>query len=175
MKYRGVELVNCGPPSRRGPYSRFPSGKYLGQRVEDVIRRDPRYFMWAVKEWLDVSPQQALLFELQTGGGEIPSQYVKSFPDNPSDERSPEDFFKSSKDREAYWRNLDLSIPNYDFDPSGAPSWWREFKQKSQNIDSIWERYFLYQQYVDKEWEISRKMFEDEYRTSQSKERKGTQ
>ena len=158
MKYRGVELVNCGPPSRRGPYSTFPSGKYLGQRVEDIIRRDPRYFMWAVKEWLDVSPSQALLFELQTGGGEIPSQYIKESKEETSkipevEESSPR---VDKRDEMIYSRNLDL-VPNYDFDPSIAPTWWQEFKQKSLEERSLYKRYLLFQEYQDKDWQEVKK------------------
>lgn len=154
MIYKGVELVNCGPPSRKGPFIRFPHGKYQGRKVEDIIVQDPHYFMWAVKEWLDVSPTQALIFELHTGGGEIPSQYIKENKEETSkipevEESSPK---VDKRDEMIYNRNLDL-VPNYDFDPSTAPPWWREFKQRSLEERSLYRRYTLYQEYQDKDWQ----------------------
>lgn len=181
--YRGVELVNCGPPKqRKGPLEKFTFGKYVGCRVEDIIRRDPNYFMWAVKEWLDVSPQQAFLFETVTGGGIIPDSYISERREKkvasalvggedrdspPRPERSP---FDHSKNRKWYEENDFPDWPNYDFDPSIAPEWWEEFKSKIKDL-CLDEANALYRDYQRKEihklMEYWNKEY-DEYRKTRS-------
>lgn len=147
--WKGVELVNCSPPTytqRKGPFERLPQGKYQGSLVEDIIRRDPRYFMWAVKEWLDVSPKQATLFTLLTDG-EIPLRYISE--DAPQDRRNVSPYNVggwSQADEHVYWTNQDL-IPNYDFDPESAPTWWEEYKRKVKGETHPAKRLAVYEQF----------------------------
>lgn len=143
--WKGVELVNCSPPStRRGPCEVLPQGKYQGMRVDDIIRRDPRYFMWAVKEWLNVSPKQAILFTLLTDG-EIPLKYISE--DTPRDKRGG----LPPPDKETYVREIEL-VPNWDFDPESAPSWWQTYKEKSRGKVSLSEKVKVYQDVVREEF-----------------------
>lgn len=146
IKYKGTELVNCSPPPiRKGPYVRFPHGRYEGATITDIIRSDPRYFMYAVKDWLNVTPEQASLFTLVTDG-EIPLRYISQ--DTPLDERS---IRKGDLDSHLYWTNQDL-LPNYDFDPSEAPDWWPEYKERSKGLTRPSERIALYQEIVFREF-----------------------
>ena len=142
--FKGSKLVNC-PPQRKGPYQKYPIGKYQGIPVEEIIRKDPRYFMWTVKEWLNVSPSQAFLFEEVTEGGEIPRKYISEENPPVGGRMSPHSW--DSQDEHLYWTNQDL-IPNYDFDPRGAPSWWLEYKEKIKGEVHPGRRLTIYQKYV---------------------------
>ena len=176
--YHGVELVNCSPPRRRGPLTHFPQGQYKGQRIEDVIRRNPNYVMWAVKEWLDLTPSQAGLFEAVTGGGIIPDRYIKESPPkviSPIREKqeSPPKKEKDSPESAIGWltwgpdgidevNNPGKTIPNYDFDPDMAPDWWPRFKKECEGKNAL-ERYDIYERYRNEELKEMKVAWEKEY------------
>lgn len=148
-------LVNHSPSRRVGPLELFNRGQYKGQRVEDIIRRNPQYVMYCIKEWLDISPRQALVFERCTGGGIIPDRYIKESP--PSEE---DDWTQG--DRRIYNDNLDVGIPNYDFDPGVAPPWWREFKLRSRDSEVMrhpYKYYSLYESYSKRDLQHNLKSF----------------
>jgi len=126
---------------RKGPFRKWPQGKYLGELVEDVIANDPYYFMTAVKEWLDISPYQADLFEEITGGGKIPDRYIK---------RVSEETKLQERDDKLYYSNNDI-LPNWDFDPTLAPKWWPEFKERSKGLTHCCQRVDLYNSYVQRD------------------------
>lgn len=126
---------------REGPYRRFPRGRYQGVPIEEVIRKDPRYVMWAIRDWLDVSPQQATLFTRITGG-EIPPRFVKPSP------LQGEEW--TERDLHVYWSNQDL-VPNYDFYGEG-PSWWEEYKRRVKGETHPAKRLSLYQEYVRRDF-----------------------
>lgn len=127
---------------RRGPWQTFQTGKYKGRRVEDIIRDDVYYFMWAVKEFLDVSPDQAALFR-RTSGGTIPGYLVKS---PPPPRQEPE---LKGRARNIYERSLDI-LPNYDDFPDSRPDWWLEFQEQEKGLDIV-QRLDLYEDFRRKE------------------------
>lgn len=61
---------------RIGPLSKMPRGKYKGKDILWVIKEDPYEFMTAVKEYLQVTPDQAKEFRKITKGGRIPDEYI---------------------------------------------------------------------------------------------------
>lgn len=61
---------------RIGPLSKMPRGKYKGKDILWVIREDPYEFMVAVKEYLQITPDQAKVFKGVTKGGKIPERYI---------------------------------------------------------------------------------------------------
>lgn len=133
-----VKLVNHSPSRRVGPLETLDRGQYKGQKVEDIIRRFPQYIMYCVKEWLDISPWQALLFEEATGGGIIPDRYIK-------EKSSPQEW--SSQDQSIYNANKDL-FPNYDFYPEFSPSWWKNLKASPEfRSGSPYARVKAYEKY----------------------------
>lgn len=137
-----VKLVNHSPSRRVGPLERLDRGQYKGQRVEDIIRRSPQYIMYCVKEWLDISPWQALVFEEVTGGGIIPDAYIKE--KSPSED--PDGW--TARDQHLYNTNQDI-LPNWDFYPEEAPVWWEEFKAQPEYHSSRPSvRVDLYNKYV---------------------------
>ena len=113
--------------AREGPFFRFPKGRYIGEKVEDVLQVDPYYFMTCVKEYLDITPSQATQFRRKTGGS-IPSQYIKKGYDDSSPSSGISDFIP----------------PNYD-DFGGAPEWWEDYKKevkdRPQDAEKIYEKY----------------------------------
>lgn len=139
--------------ARIGPVKVFPSGMYERTPVEVVMKTDIRYFMRAVKDWLDVSPSQASLFKQLTKGGEIPPQFIKS----PLGEKklTKEEEWVVPKD----WTDEDIrvvrdtwsTIPNYDFDPELAPPWWQECKERMAKTTRPSIRRKIYQEYLTKE------------------------
>lgn len=134
-----VPVGKTSPSRRVGPLERLDRGQYRGQKVEDIIRRFPHYIMYCIKEWLDISPLQALLFEEVTGGGIIPDAYIK--------EKSPSEDPDSwtARDHYLYDTNQDI-LPNWDFYPDSAPEWWEEFKAQPSSRPS--ERVDLYNNYM---------------------------
>lgn len=98
---------------REGPIRKINKGIYIGKTVDWLIETHPKYFMSCVKEWLDISPAQADLFERVSGGARIPARYIKL--ESPTKLYSPSEF--------------DI-IPNYDFDPEWAPAWWPDLKKR---------------------------------------------
>lgn len=138
-----VKLVNHSPSRRVGPLERLDRGQYKGQRVEDIIRRSPQYIMYCVKEWLDISPWQALVFEEVTGGGIIPDAYIKEKSPSEGDQDS-----WTARDHYLYNTNQDI-LPNWDFYPDSAPEWWEEFKDQPEYHSSRPSvRVDLYNKYV---------------------------
>lgn len=122
--------LNVSTVRREGPLEYLDRGMYKGSRVEDIIRKNPSYIMHAVKEWLYVTPRQALVFEEVTGGGIIPDTYIKKM--SPSGEGG-------------YIHSRDL-YPNWDFDPDQAPPWWEEFKKEANKVNpeevpGLYEKY----------------------------------
>lgn len=61
---------------RVGPLSKMPRGKYKGKDILWVIKEDPYEFMVAVKEYLQISEEQARVFKKVTKGGKIPESYI---------------------------------------------------------------------------------------------------
>ena len=114
--------------SRRGPLSVFKAGKYVGNRIEDIIKKDPYYFIWAVKEWLNISPEQASLFEEVTNGGTIPKKYIVS-PTRKEEPLVYIPYLSWGPEGVCEVKNPVYCIPNYDFDPDLAPDFWKEFKK----------------------------------------------
>lgn len=185
--YHGVELVNCSPPrKRKGPLEKFTFGQYVGQRVEDVIRRNPRYIMWAAKEFLDLSPTQAFLFETVTGGGIIPDAYISSrepkrmvisplpevrkpvSPPRPVESPSIKDTTKLP-DPIPEWEGVDCTWPNLGFDPDLAPRWWTRFQEHIREKGLTGKQAkWLYEFYVKRDMDAMRKVYEYEYRNSHS-------
>lgn len=122
--------LNVSTVRREGPLEYLDRGMYKGSRVEDIIRKNPSYIMHAIKEWLYITPHQALVFEEVTGGGIIPEAYIK--------ERVPPSRGEYSTSRDLY--------PNWDFDPEMAPPWWKEFKEEAhkvspEEVPELYERY----------------------------------
>lgn len=121
---------------RKGPLTRFEEGEYLGERVEDIIRVNPLYFMKAVKEYLDITPEQARVFRERTGG-EIPDRFIRRVPEGPVDV--------------LYWSNRDL-LPNLAFYPEDTPGWWEEMWK----IPSIRKREEFYNSHSTYEYRKAR-------------------
>lgn len=138
-------MVQLRGGSRVGPLETFNWGKYNRVSVKDVIRKDPQYFMVAVKDWLDVSPDQATLFTLLYEG-EIPQRYIKEF----SPDLSPALGEKLSRresnvslgkrvpdpdriEQYLYESNKDI-LPNWDFDPESKPEWVKNYEKALQNL-----------------------------------------
>lgn len=69
-------MVTMMKGARVGPLQKIPKGKHKGKDIEWVIREDPYEFMVAVKDYLQISPDQAKLFSRVTKGGKIPEQYI---------------------------------------------------------------------------------------------------
>lgn len=61
---------------RVGPLSKMPRGKHKGKDILWVIKEDPYEFMTAVKEYLQITPEQAKEFRKITRGGRIPDEYI---------------------------------------------------------------------------------------------------
>jgi hypothetical protein len=61
-------------PNRRSEYpiSRFWYTKHAGRTIEEIIDREPSFIEWAIKNFQNVTPSQAIYFEKKTG---------KSIPD----------------------------------------------------------------------------------------------
>ena len=140
--------------NRRGPFKVWPSGKYVGNLIDATIREDPAYFMYTVKAWLDISPEQAELFQFVTDGGEIPLKYIKKGSPTKVTNTSKEDY-----DPPEGWTIEDIQlvkntwnpIPNYDFDPEMAPDWWPECKKKMDKEKRPTKRREIYESYLRKE------------------------
>lgn len=130
---------------RRGPYQEWPEGKYRGIPVTEVIENDPYTFMAAVKGWMDVTPYQAALFEEITGGGVIPDRYVKRLTGEEELKRRDDSLYNTNRD----------ILPNWDFDPSVAPRWWPEFKEKCKTLTHCSQRVDLYNSYVRRDMQES--------------------
>ena len=126
---------------REGPWDKIPRGIYQGKTVEWLIRNRTKYFMSCVKEWLDISPTQARLFKEVSQGGEIPDRYIIN--DHPYRPREVKEW--TERDYLIYYSNRDI-LPNYDWDPS-PPSWWEEFKRKSEGMERPSEIYDLFHKY----------------------------
>lgn len=125
---------------RRGPYSEWPEGRYRGIPMTEVITNDPMTFMQAVKGWLDITESQADVFREITGGGEIPLRYIKVMPGESK---------VQARDDRLYYSNRDI-LPNWDFDPSVAPRWWPEFKERCKSLTHCSQRVDLYNEYMRK-------------------------
>lgn len=175
--YHGVELVNCSPPRRKGPFTHFPQGQYKDRRVEDVIRVNPQYVMWAVKEWLNLTPSQAGLFEAVTGGGIIPDRYIVEEvpkPISPKDrQESPpkEDsqvphismgWFSWSPDGVDMVEDAGDTVPNYEFDPLLTPDWWPRFKKECEGKSGS-QRRDIFERYRKEEIQEMMKFWHKEY------------
>lgn len=61
---------------RIGPLQKMPRGKHKGKDILWVIKEDPYEFMVAVKEYLQISEEQARVFKRVTKGGIIPKEYI---------------------------------------------------------------------------------------------------
>lgn len=137
---------------RRGPFREWPEGKYRGIPVIEVIENDPMAFMQAVKGWLDITEHQADVFREITGGGEIPTRYIKRV--------LGEDELKR-RDDNLYNTNRDI-LPNWDFDPSVAPRWWPEFKERCKTLTHCSQRVDLYNSYVRQDMQESLRQWQSE-------------
>lgn len=54
-------------------------GKHAYKPMEEVMEKWPDYFLWAVDEFLDITPDQASHFK-DLYGEEIPPEYIKDVP-----------------------------------------------------------------------------------------------
>lgn len=145
--------------NRRGPLTKFPHGQYVGSSVEEVIRKDPRYFMWCVKEWLNVSPKQAEVFEEVTGGGTIPECYVISPLPKKEPQSSP-----LTQNKQMWWEDdYDLPCwPDWDYWGLEKPKWWEEFMKRAETL-TMSQAKDLYAEYQMKDIREQMKYWNKEY------------
>lgn len=143
--------------------------------------------MWAVKEFLNLSPSQAFLFETVTGGGIIPDAYISSREPKkmvisprpevrkpvspPRPVESPLGVEDTTKlpDPIPEWEGIDCTWPNLGFDPDIAPRWWSRFQDliREKGLTGKQAKW-LYQFYVKRDMDAMRKVYEYEYRNSHS-------
>lgn len=136
--------------NRRGPFQVWPSGKYRGNLIDSTIREDPAFFMYEVKMWLDITPEQAELFYDVTGGGEIPPRFIKD-----SQKKEEEGEYKwpeyYTQEDIAVVKDMWHTIPNYDFDPDLAPEWWPECKARMEKEKRPSVRRKIYDGYLKRD------------------------
>lgn len=58
------------------PITKFWYSRKAGQTIEEIIDTDPRWFIWAVTQFLNVTPDQASYFE-QKYGMELPDNVIQ--------------------------------------------------------------------------------------------------
>lgn len=110
--------------------------------------------MWAVKEWLNLTPSQAGLFEAVTGGGIIPDRFIVQELPSPRPESPPKGDFPQ-------WTGEDCTWPNLGFDPDLAPGWWKEFEEKIKGLSSTQAKW-LFEDYRKKELKELQKLWKME-------------
>lgn len=105
---------------RKGPWEVFPFGKYKGKTLREIIREDPQYVGYCVKQYLNLSMEQAVEFENLTDV-QVPEEYIdygyKVSSPKPSpvqEEKSPTKEM-SSLEYSRWACGMDIQ-PNYNFD-----------------------------------------------------------
>jgi hypothetical protein len=61
------------------PITKFWYSRKAGQTIEEIIDTDPQWFIWAVQQFQNVTPQQAAYFE-QKYGMELPENVIQDVP-----------------------------------------------------------------------------------------------
>lgn len=104
---------------RKGPWEVFPFGKYKGKTLRETMREDPQYVGYCIKQYLNLSIEQAMEFENLTDI-QVPEEYIdyeykvspKPSPaqkkESPAGEMSPLEYFR--------WASGADIQPNYSFD-----------------------------------------------------------
>lgn len=152
---------------RRGPYNSFKEGRYLGEKIEDVIKVDPMYVAKAIKAYLDVTEAQAQLFTKVTNGGEIPRKYIRE------DKKRKARIEVVSKVDDFEWpKNYTIEdiqvvkdnwfrLPNWDFDPEMAPPWYAEYKERTKKVTRPSIKKKIYEELLQREMDGYYKQHKD--------------